>query len=462
MPTQDEDHVNCDWCGNSTHTDELTEFNGTAICSECYDAHVITCADCSDEVHSDDSIDVGGWRRTRQVCMDCYSCEYFYCEGCDEHMPSSEYGADSYCNDCYGDDEDYCDCGECGYGGGGGEGIRRWGDRPDLVFHDTPFIGPIYTVVPNLRGRLNYTPEAGKYYMGMEIEVEDTDAHVIGQFAKDHTDIMWATTDATLDNGYEIVTMPHTYDAWMQEFPWDEWTERIHNQVPNQDGYSSNGIHIHISRTAFANSKGRVLASHLYKFMQFIRINEGAIMMLSERSGNSYCEWNQQRDARDGLKDAKTDTSTNNYERYRPVNTQNRQTIELRFFDGRTDPTFMKRSIQFVHSVAEFTRHGSAKSDRSWEMYTAYISEHADMYPELHAYLVDKRKRLLLAALTTEANYADRVLPAIKQRKERDRREAREEVTRQARVLQERTQQMSDPVACTCDACTAYAQRQTT
>jgi hypothetical protein len=372
-------------------------------------------------------------------------------------MSNDDYGGEGYCNDCY-DDEDNCDCGECGYGGD--EGIRRWGDTPDLRFHDVPFIGPSpvpWMNEPYNRVHVSNAPAQGKYYLGMEIEVEDVSAHVVGSFVTRHSERMWATTDATIDNGFEIVTMPMTYGAWMETFPWDEWTNDIHNRVPDQSEYDSNGIHIHVSRAAFADAKGRPLASHLYKFMQFIRKHESAIQYLSERQGGSYCMWDQQRDARDSVKDAK---STNNYERYRPVNTQNRQTIELRFFDGRSDPTFMKRSLMFVHSLVEYTRHGKAHDKRTWEAYTTYVSDHADLYPELQAYFVSNRRRLLACALTSEFRYTDTVLPIIKRRKEQQRRELIEERNREARIRRERERAIElVDVTCQCVGCQAYAQR---
>ena len=445
----------CHWCGDSDNADSMTEIGDGWLCNNCVGDSTM-CIDCDDTVHMDEVSYVDGWRHSGPVCESCYDGSYFYCDNCGEHMALDNYGGEGLCSDCY-EDEGYCDCGECG---GGEGGIRRWGDAPDLQFHDIPFIGPLRTVYPRSMTQSQYQPQVGKYYLGMEIELEETCSSIVGPFVTRHSDHMWATTDATVDDGYEIVTMPHTFEAWMTTFPWAEWNADIHSQVPEQSNYSSNGIHIHISRTAFANSKGRVLASHLYKFMQFIRVNEAAIQMLSEREGGSYCMWDQQRDARDGMNDAKEATSTRNYERYRPVNTQNRQTIELRFFDGRSDPAFMKRALMFVHSLAEFTRYGKAHDARTWEAYTTYVSEHDDLYPELQAYLVDNRRRLVFNAMTSEYRYTDTVLPAIKQRKQRERMEAATERNRQARNERER-QALLDSVdnVCTCDGCTAYANR---
>ena len=448
----------CDWCGENTNKDNLNEIHDGHICNDCHGDSAM-CMDCDETVHIDEVSYISTWRRDGPICEDCYDGEYFYCDGCNEHMAIGDYGGEGYCSDCF-DDEDHCDCGECGYSGGG-EGIRRWGDAPDLLFHDTPFIGPRQSegTYGMTQRNYDYQPKPNTYYLGMEIELEEAQAHIIGSFVTDHSEHMWATTDATIDDGYEIVTMPHTYGAWMSTFPWEEWTDKIHGVVPNQEQHSTNGIHIHISRSAFANAKGRPMASHLYKFMQFIRINERAIQMLSGRDNSSYCEWSQTRDARDSMNDAKTATSTRNYERYRPVNTQNRQTIELRFFDGRSDPVFMKRALGFVHSVAEFTRHSKAHDKRTWEAYTAYVSANEDMYPDLQAYLVANKRRLVFNAMSSEYRYSDEVMPAIKARKQRDLNDARTERNRLTRVQREREEAMDSPTICTCSACVAYNER---
>ena len=491
MPTLTEDEVNCPHCGETVLANATTEYLDEMLCVVCYDdaldaspcyfcgehnkhddmtmiqddefmcldcSHDHTeCIDCEVYVPMDECAYVSEWRRDGPVCEDCYEDNYFYCDNCMEHMSIGNYGGEGMCSDCY-EDSEYCDCGECG---GGAQGIRPWGDAPNLRFNDVPFIGPIKSTQAYMQTPDHYSAKIGKYYLGMEIEVEETEAHVIGEFVSMHEDFMWASTDATLDEGYEIITHPTTYAAWMNEFPWAAWERDLHGNVPAQENYSSNGIHIHVSRTAFADAKGTPMASHLFKFMQFIRINEAAIQMLSERTGGSYCEWNQVRDARDGMNDAKTATSTRNYERYRPVNTQNRATIELRFFDGRTDPVFMKRALGFTASLVEFTRHGKAHDARTWEAYVTYVSDHADLYPDLHSYLVDNRRRLVFNAMTSEYRYTDEVLPSIRARKDRERREVIEERNRQTRIAREREEVVSSiDNVCTCPGCESYRERE--
>jgi len=193
--------------------------------------------------------------------------------------------------------------------------------------------------------------------------------------------------------------------------------------------------------------------------MQFIQVNEDAIMMLAERGTVSYCEWSQHRDGTSRMLDAQEATSMNNYARYRPINTQNRATIELRFFDGRTDPVFMKRSLQFVHSLVEFTRNGGAKQPRQWEDYTAYVEQHGGMYPQLSNYLDANKRRITASAVVAEMRYVENVMPRIKQSRVRALEEAR--AVREYEVERQRVRDSvrENPPTCDCDACTNFGNR---
>ena len=449
----DMDTADCDACGDTQLTDDLTHLGDQAVCDACF-GNMFACSDCDCAYHSDDARYVGNWRSERAICTDCYENDYFYCEGCDTSYSLDVYGSDGYCASC--DERNGCDCDECYDGGDHHDGIRRWGDTPDLQFWDVAKQGPVQSTWQKNESVLygKGTPAIGKYYLGMEIELSHTSGSVVSDFVSAHHHMMWATTDATVSDGYEVVTMPLTFDAWKSMFPWQAWQDDIHAKVHDQSRYSDNGIHIHISRSAFANDKGKVLASHLYRFMQFIRVNEAAAMMIGGRGTHSYCQWDQSRDAKDSMNDAKASTSTRNYERYRPINTQNRQTIELRFFDGRSDPQFMMRAIEFVRSIAEFTRGGNIRSDRTWEAYHMYITEHSDVYPEMYAYLMTNGRRLLMSALTSEHKYKDVVMPAIKADKVRQLEQVRVQRERDAEARVERQRQidrLSDP--CDCDIC---------
>ena len=444
----------CEWCNTPIDKDdyELENYhanNDGLVCNDCAGDEGYFCTDCGELIHVDTIFVIG--QDGDGVCESCYSDNYFYCEGCDASWTNHVYGGDGYCEVCYSehDEDEYdCTCEECQeYDGGRPDGVRRWGDRPDLLFwhkKPQPATGYVY----------NYNPMPNSYYMGMEIELEESARIVGAEMNGTVLDHMWATTDASLDtgDGVEIVTMPHTFDAWMNEFDWEWWTEKIHGKVPDQTEYDANGIHIHVSRTAFFNRKGKMKASHLYKFMQFIQVNAKGIQHLAGRDGNTYCKWGAERDAKSRLTDAKAATSTRNYERYRPINTMNDDTIELRFFAGLSDPSFMKRSIMFVHSLVEFTRHNTFKDDRSWEAYAKYVKRYAMRYPDLAHFMHKDSRVLMVKAVSSEYEYKDNVLPILKADKARLANDARRERERVRERAQRQGTATVDNV-CSCGYC---------
>jgi len=447
MPNEP-NHEVCAWCDAEVTEEDMDNgdyritIQQDGICIECYESEGTDCYDCEGIVHETFAVLIG---YHYQVCEDCYYESYFFCEGCDERMHNRHWAADGYCSSCY--DHGDCDCGECH--GNEHEGIRSWGDQPDLMFWNKVDDG-------GLGWDYNYTARANTWYMGMEIELEQ--AGFIGQVMHEVTDHMWATTDSSLDSGVEVVTMPHTFEAWNDVFPWDWWRREVHDKAPDQEQWDTNGIHIHVSRSAFKDSKGKDRASHLYKFMQFIQVNEGGIQELAGRNGNTYCNWGQQRDGETRLSDAKKATSTDSTQRYRPINTQNGSTIELRFFAGLSDPAFMKRALQFTHSVVEFTRTGGFKKDRTWESWVEYVEQNSSLYPELDLYLAMNKRRLMVKAVTSELYYADKVKPMLKQRrKEREERKQREQrrlaLEQSRQVLEAAPYEVNIIDACTCHAC---------
>jgi len=378
-------YVSCTYCGELSHEDNVYCIRDEALCDDCFVDHTTDCNDCGDRMFLDDStwIESDGCH----VCDRCVE-DYFYCEGCDTMYHIDYYGHEGYCGGCsedeYGEDADSY------------PNVRRWGDKPDLQYVDK---------------EVSYTPKANAWYMGMEIEVEHSNDAVSN--ALPHLGKVWGTTDASLDSGIEVITHPGTFDAWMNGsvVDWAQWQTRLHGMVSDQGQYNTNGIHVHVSRTAFNDGKGRRKASHLYKFMQFIDKNKYVMQLLAGRENQSYCQWDTQRDGPTRVKDVKGNRSPY---RYRPVNTQNRDTVELRFFNGLTDPTFMKRTIQLIHAMVEYTRTAKVTDKRDWSAFVEYVDARKDMYAELWQYIDLSVSALLSCAVESESEYLNEVMPKVR------------------------------------------------
>jgi hypothetical protein len=349
-----EETIACSDCGDE-HNVVYTVYchnDSTNICDSCAEDTVIYCEFCSEYLHDVD-FEALYDGITCEACLRRY---YTRCAYCDmwthnDYIYYSERNDAYYCEDHYSDGGEY-------------ENILDWGDDPSLVFTH-------YTPQESVSGIF---PEPGMYYLGVEIELEDAAPVVndyIYRFRK-----LYAKTDSSLgDEGVEVVSHPGTLDAWNHGvmIDWDDWQTLIHNNVGNNGQYGSNGIHVHVSRTAFNHKRtGRHSASHLYRFMQFIQNHQRTIQHFAGRDGNRYCRW----DLNEDLLSRKSEALRENddTERYRPINTQNDATIELRFFDGRSDALFIHAAVQFVHAVVEFTRDRKFKDDRSWRAFMSWVN----------------------------------------------------------------------------------------
>ena len=360
--------------------------------------------------------------------------------------PCEDNGTIQYCAGCDGwdvgyvlDDWDNCEpcaemhseCDACGYMGmlesdlceeceyEGGEsydfnGLRDYHDNPPMEFYDANDI-------------VNYIEKPGKYYMGVEIELEDAVdivAPVIPEFPR-----LWASHDGSLGSqGVEIISHPGTLAAWNDGtmIDWDHWVNEIHDKVPSQIKYKSNGIHVHVSRTAFNNPKtDKHSAAHLYRFMMFIQWHQQAVQYVANRKGSAhYCKWNGKKDIKSRKEEAEVKSGYT--DRYRPINTNNRATIELRMFNGRSDPAFIMRCIQFTASVVEYTRHRSGKDGLSWEGYVRYVLANAKDYDALAMHLMSARKTLTTLAKNARGKWKTTVANSLrKDRLDRQKEEKR-------------------------------------
>ena len=349
-----DEHTRCAWCDNITHIDDARydDDQYESYCPRCFDDFATTCGCCSQVWFAPDGLEFGDGNLCSTSCAQC----------CGANYRNSDI-------------------------------IRPWRDRPSLKF-----INDVSEVV-----------DADTYYLGMEIEIEGEGTYDVSVEASPEFPNLWVSTDGSLDTGYEWITHPGTFAAWMSGnvIDWGKWTRLVHEAVEPQEWYDTNGIHIHVSRNAFRNS-----GSHLYRWMQFIQAHPQAVALIAGRGDAAYCRWDYSRDTVARKKDAKGDRGS---DRYRPINVQNDQTIEVRIFDGLTDPTHMKRALQFVHSTIEYTRntHGLGQ----WSDYTEYVSSNGGLYHELLEFLQGESSVELAA--TTDTEWRKEMLEKVASRKKR-------------------------------------------
>ena len=297
---------------------------------------------------------------------------FIYCEQCESMEDRSEsrtFNHSRYCGDCYNDCVRECDnCSE-----------EYWHSDD----HDCNDVG-------NLIHEYDYRPRPhffgeGKYHFGFELEVESNHdsrregaEYVINRLGS-HA---YLKRDGSLNNGFEIVTHPHTLDEYQKKFNWS-----CMNGL-SERGYRSwhtrtCGLHVHVSRTAFGVVKKRedVLKaqSHELRFIKLIYDNQRQIQRLAGRS-SSYAKFNDKGNLAARVKYGTQD------DRYEAVNSQNSETLEVRVFKGSLKPARILSAIELVHASVEYTRDlkvtGSNRA-LQWIKFVRFVADNETTYPNL-------------------------------------------------------------------------------
>lgn len=303
-----------------------------------------------------------------QLCRECFdniedtsqcaSCgHYFYCD----EVTYDDHDDSDYCEPCYRDT--WRECNECGreYSPGRGthncfRGINYYSYKPQPIFH----------------GR-------APYYFGIELEVEQIDT----DFSLDSGVTIVQSTlggraymkeDGSLENGFEIVTHPHSLAEFQESVNW-EFLTRLKGEGFRSWDTSSCGLHVHISRSAFADD------NHLLRFMKFIYDNKGAVRTLAGRSSD-YAKFNDS-----GKLVSKVKLGVTSDGHFSAVNTENDETIEVRVFRGSLRKERVLSAIEFCHAAIEHTRNMKIvpkEKPLSWTKFLAFMVKDSVRYPNLN------------------------------------------------------------------------------
>jgi len=237
----------------------------------------------------------------------------------------------------------------------------------------------------------------GKYHFGFELEVEARGngrydgAMLVQNTLGGHA---YMKEDGSLDDGFEIVTHPHTLEKYQTDFNWGVLDKL------KRDGYRSwntttCGIHVHVSRTAFGNGdpwrlnvsnnmRSQMILqrqSHELRFMKLIYDNQRQVERISGRSSDRYASFN---DKGQLLRKIKNGYQSNG--RFSAINTENDDTIEIRVFKGSLRKERVLSAIEFVHASVEYTRDIKVTTKNhalSWLKFTGYVAANAELYPNL-------------------------------------------------------------------------------
>jgi len=314
--------------------------------------------------------------------------DYFECAACESlsHYDNSRwYQGNRFCAPCV--DNNVYDCGECGEERWDGDDhyCEENNDEENNLIHDYS-----YKPSPFFFGE-------GKYHFGFELEVESRGngryegAAAVQSFLGGRA---YFKNDASLDEGFEIVTHPHTLENYHREFDWN-FLRRLQSDGFRSWNTGSCGLHVHVSRTAFGNGdpwergvaqpmRSQLLLrrqSHELRFMKLIYDNQRQVERIAGRTSAHYANFSDK-----GNLVNKVKLGYQNSGRMSAVNTENSETIEIRVFKGSLRKERVLSAIEFVHASVEYTRDIKVTSKNlalSWMNFTGYVGNNAELYPNL-------------------------------------------------------------------------------
>lgn len=238
-----------------------------------------------------------------------------------------------------------------------------------------------YKPSPTFIGQQSQADADYPIHYGIEIEYAAHYKHQIASLAYNYSKALYLKSDSSIqgDAPYkaEIVSHPHTFKAIMDP------SSYIHKlpSISVADGGTSNGLHIHISRTAFRSDK------HFSLFYFLLSSNRDLIEFIGKRKLTEYC-----RHTPKGLVYTKTNKPQPSYDRKVVVNENNENTIEIRFFNSTNDTQIIKSYIQFLDSMIKYSNyHGTTVSLSRWK---SYVLKYKDKYSELASRLADFKQEL--------------------------------------------------------------------
>ncbi len=345
------------------------------------------CERCDDVGSVDECFStVDGNERWCESCIDaaaswCDSCEEYYSEGTNYISDRGSY----WCGDCVSNNASYCEwCDEYNQNGCGRcdeepEVIHDYNYRPDLIFHSTD--------------------KSERLFFGMELELECRDGRLDpADYASrlESHDLGYLKSDGSLSNGFEIVTHPMSHDFFKNEA--DElWTtiENLRTQYKVMTwGASTTGVHIHISRSGFNGG------AHMHRFLNLVYTNQNLFSTIAGRESDRWAKFDDVKEAmRNGTNSegyttyksyrsfAKKLKNGHNSDRYSAVNTQNRDTLEMRIFKSTTKIPRLKAYLDLAHASVEYTRTMALQQVKDGALsdvaFLQYVRENGSLYSDL-------------------------------------------------------------------------------
>ena len=354
----------CSICGAIYPIEQLHEFDEQLLCEHCLNEETVVCSECGERLWLDNN--AGDSREP--FCARCFDRSYTTCSQCTRviRLENVYYEAD--------DDEEACPlCRECFTSAEMNHSINDYYYKPKPIFHGD-----------------------GDRYFGIELEIDDagessSNAKAILEIANAGYDFAYCKHDGSLNDGFEIVTHPMTYDYHHRIMPWADILGKAAEMGYRSHKARTCGLHIHVSKTTFGTALEQQEAC-VARVLYFFEKNWAELLKFSRRTELQLKRWA----ARYGYKEQPKeilDHAKSGYGggRYTCVNLTNENTIEFRIFRGTLKLNTLMATLQLVDKICDMALSFSDEEIKklSWTAFAASIQ--ADDCPELIRYLKERQ-----------------------------------------------------------------------
>lgn len=239
-------------------------------------------------------------------------------------------------------------------------------------------------------------------YYGIELEIEsihELDMEEKDDDARDILEWAWeelhAQEDGSLDDGFEIVSQPCSFEYHMDNI---DWTGLL-QEASNVHDYRSHdaetcGLHIHISRKGFGSTEHEQ-DMNIAKLLYFFEKHWEKIKRFSRRTSCQLREWaSRYLDEDDPIDDVchlDLLDAAKKSGRYFAVNLSNPHTVELRVFRGTLNVTTFYATLQFTKYLRNYIVDYSLEEvqNTTWQDFAEYLESHGNT--ELNTYLKQRK-----------------------------------------------------------------------
>ena len=191
--------------------------------------------------------------------------------------------------------------------------------------------------------------------------------------------VLYAKSDSSVWNGNEFISHPMTkcfFDKTSWEGLFSHGLCLPAKEVKLAHDHFT-GMHVHLAKSCFTTH-------HMYKYINFLYANTAYVELIGERPLNHYCSnfANYQE-----VKSSSKTKQTRNRGFINMMGSNKGATMELRFFNGTHTEEMLRKNIEFVCALYQFTLVSSRLDSSNINLFEDFVKKHKYEYRNLCKFL---------------------------------------------------------------------------